>query len=39
MRKGLLAILVLGILALTGCGQSGSLYMPDSSKQQQQNDQ
>ncbi|PSU30202.1 LPS translocon maturation chaperone LptM [Photobacterium lutimaris] len=39
MRKGLLAILVLGVLALTGCGQSGSLYMPDDSEQQQQSDQ
>ncbi|MBY5948578.1 LPS translocon maturation chaperone LptM [Photobacterium rosenbergii] len=39
MRKGLLAILVLGVLALTGCGQSGPLYMPDDSEQQQQNDQ
>ncbi|MBC7003332.1 lipoprotein [Photobacterium sp. BZF1] len=39
MRKGLLAILVLGVLALTGCGQSGPLYMPDDNEQQQQNDQ
>ncbi|WEM42223.1 lipoprotein [Photobacterium sp. DA100] len=39
MRKGLLAILVLGVLALTGCGQSGPLYMPDGSEQRQQNDQ
>ncbi|MGF1738817.1 LPS translocon maturation chaperone LptM [Photobacterium satsumensis] len=39
MRKGLLAILVLGVLALTGCGQSGALYMPDDSEQQQQNNQ
>jgi len=36
MRKGLLAILVLGVLALTGCGQSGALYMPDDSQQQEQ---
>ncbi|MGF1715203.1 LPS translocon maturation chaperone LptM [Photobacterium chitinilyticum] len=36
MHKGLLAILVLGVLALNGCGQSGPLYMPDDSEQQQQ---
>ncbi|MGF1725898.1 LPS translocon maturation chaperone LptM [Photobacterium nomapromontoriensis] len=36
MRKGLLAILLLGVLALTGCGQSGPLYMPDDAEQQQQ---
>ncbi|PSW13077.1 hypothetical protein C9I98_22530 [Photobacterium sanctipauli] len=36
MRKGLIAIFVLSILALTGCGQSGPLYMPDESEQQQQ---
>ncbi|WP_084722154.1 LPS translocon maturation chaperone LptM [Photobacterium aquae] len=35
MRKGLLAILVLGVLALAGCGQSGPLYMPDDTEQQQ----
>ncbi|PSW67741.1 hypothetical protein C0Z01_18970 [Photobacterium kishitanii] len=28
MHKGLLAILVFGSLILTGCGQSGPLYMP-----------
>ncbi|MGF1701051.1 lipoprotein [Photobacterium makurazakiensis] len=36
MHKGLLAIFVLSVLALTGCGQSGPLYMPDDSEQQQQ---
>ncbi|MDX1303934.1 LPS translocon maturation chaperone LptM [Photobacterium sp.] len=36
MRKGLLAIFVLSILALAGCGQSGGLYMPDDSQQQEQ---
>ncbi|MDO6500294.1 LPS translocon maturation chaperone LptM [Photobacterium sanguinicancri] len=36
MRKGLLAILVLGVLAISGCGQSGSLYMPQDADQQQQ---
>ncbi|PST87177.1 LPS translocon maturation chaperone LptM [Photobacterium jeanii] len=36
MRKGLLAILVLGVLAISGCGQSGPLYMPQEPDQQQQ---
>ncbi|MEZ8096037.1 lipoprotein [Photobacterium swingsii] len=36
MRKGLLAILVLGVLAISGCGQSGALYMPQDADQQQQ---
>ncbi|GAL07760.1 lipoprotein [Photobacterium aphoticum] len=36
MRKGLLAILLLGVLGLAGCGQSGPLYMPDDTEQPQQ---
>ncbi|MBV1839919.1 MULTISPECIES: LPS translocon maturation chaperone LptM [Photobacterium] len=34
MSKRLIAILVLGTLTLAGCGQSGPLYMPDDSQQQ-----
>ncbi|WP_394167339.1 lipoprotein [Photobacterium piscicola] len=36
MHKGLLAILVLGSLILTGCGQSGPLYMPKDAPLQHQ---
>ncbi|MDO6708280.1 lipoprotein [Photobacterium sp. 1_MG-2023] len=36
MRKGFIATIILTILTLTGCGQSGPLYMP---ADQQNNEQ
>jgi predicted small lipoprotein YifL len=39
MHKGLLVSLVVSVLALTGCGQSGGLYMPEDSPQQKEQQQ
>ncbi|HIF9177114.1 TPA: LPS translocon maturation chaperone LptM [Photobacterium damselae] len=36
MRKSLVAIFIFTILALTGCGQSGALYMPKDQPDQSQ---
>ncbi|PSV42730.1 hypothetical protein C9J47_24500 [Photobacterium indicum] len=39
MHKGLLVSLVVSVLALTGCGQSGGLYMPEDTSQQKEQQQ
>ncbi len=39
MHKGLLVSLVVSVLALTGCGQSGGLYMPEDTPQQKEQQQ
>jgi predicted small lipoprotein YifL len=39
MHKGLLVSLVVSVLVLAGCGQSGGLYMPDDTPQQKEQQQ
>ncbi|WP_428436867.1 LPS translocon maturation chaperone LptM [Photobacterium frigidiphilum] len=39
MHKGLLVSLVVSVLVLAGCGQSGGLYMPEATPQQKEQQQ
>nr|WP_083239629.1 lipoprotein [Vibrio scophthalmi] len=36
MKKSILALFLLSILGLAGCGQTGPLYMPDDAPQNEQ---
>ncbi|WP_420855631.1 LPS translocon maturation chaperone LptM [Vibrio maerlii] len=36
MKKTLSALFLLSLLGLAGCGQSGSLYMPEDAPQEEQ---
>ncbi|WP_159657585.1 LPS translocon maturation chaperone LptM [Vibrio atypicus] len=36
MKKTILALFVVSVLGLAGCGQTGSLYMPDETQQNEQ---
>ncbi|WP_075202596.1 LPS translocon maturation chaperone LptM [Vibrio mexicanus] len=36
MKKSIVALFMLSVLALAGCGQSGSLYMPVDESQTEQ---
>ncbi|MGD8112933.1 LPS translocon maturation chaperone LptM [Vibrio sp. TRT 21S02] len=36
MKKPLLALFLLSVLGLAGCGQTGSLYMPEDAPQNEQ---
>ncbi|WP_425445704.1 LPS translocon maturation chaperone LptM [Vibrio albus] len=36
MKKTLAALCLLSVLGLTGCGQTGPLYMPDDNAQSEQ---
>ncbi|MDA0130540.1 lipoprotein [Vibrio sp. MarTm2] len=36
MKKSILALFVVSVLGLAGCGQTGSLYMPDEAPQNEQ---
>nr|WP_194438049.1 lipoprotein [Vibrio fluminensis] len=39
MKKSILALFVISMLGLAGCGQTGSLYMPDDAQQNEQTQQ
>ncbi|WP_409350866.1 LPS translocon maturation chaperone LptM [Vibrio sinaloensis] len=36
MKKSILALFIVSVLGLAGCGQTGSLYMPDEAPQNEQ---
>ncbi|MDA0150335.1 lipoprotein [Vibrio sp. LaRot3] len=36
MKKSIIALFLLSVLGLAGCGQTGPLYMPDDSQQNEQ---
>ncbi|MGF1752979.1 lipoprotein [Vibrio makurazakiensis] len=36
MKKLITALFMLSVIGLSGCGQTGGLYMPDESQQQEQ---
>ncbi|EGU29517.1 MULTISPECIES: LPS translocon maturation chaperone LptM [Vibrio] len=36
MKKSILALFLLSMLGLAGCGQTGPLYMPDDAPQNEQ---
>jgi len=36
MKKSLIALFLLSVLGLAGCGQSGALYLPDDANQSEQ---
>ncbi|KJY90071.1 LPS translocon maturation chaperone LptM [Vibrio neptunius] len=36
MKKSLIALFLLSVLGLTGCGQTGPLYMPEDASQNEQ---
>ncbi|GAB2641117.1 lipoprotein [Vibrio panuliri] len=36
MKKSILALFVISLLGLAGCGQTGPLYMPDDAQQNEQ---
>ncbi|WP_408647145.1 LPS translocon maturation chaperone LptM [Vibrio taketomensis] len=36
MKKSILALFIVSMLGLAGCGQTGPLYMPDDNQQNEQ---
>nr|WP_114767792.1 lipoprotein [Vibrio rhodolitus] len=36
MKKSILALFIVSVLGLAGCGQTGPLYMPDDAQQNEQ---
>ncbi|WP_446697919.1 LPS translocon maturation chaperone LptM [Vibrio olivae] len=38
MKKTLLALFIFSVVGLSGCGQTGALYMPTDSQQNEQTD-